>query len=196
MRRLISSKPLSYDDVENLIDKAKPGPTGILYFPYLLGSGSPHTNSNVSGAFIGMKLDHKPEDIFKAVLEGIAYEMELVRRAGEKMSGLPIKSMVAAGGGTKSKTWMQIKADITGCEIRRSKQEEATLLGAAMTAGIGSGVFKDAYHAVNEMSSQEYDDFVPQKEYQKIYQRLYNEGYLMFQEPLNNFPNSLSFLEI
>lgn len=184
MRGLISPSSLSYDELDDLIDHAGDGPTGILYFPYLLGSGSPHTNPRTSGAFIGLTMSHKSEDIFKAVLEGVGYEMEYIRRSGEEMSGQPIESLVAAGGGTRNETWMQIKSDITGCEIKVPAQPEATLLGAAVATGIGIGLYRDASDALVHIAPKIAETYHPNAENHKRYQKLFNDGYLQFQEPL------------
>jgi sugar (pentulose or hexulose) kinase len=192
MRGVVSPIPLSYIELENLIDLANSGPTGILYYPYLLGSGSPHTNSRTRAAFIGITMSHKSEDIFKAVLEGVAYEMEFIRRSGEKMSGQAIRSLVAAGGGSRYLAWMQIKADISGCEIIAPTQPEATLLGAALAAGIGCGLYRDATEALARLAPQKVDTFYPDAENHAIYKRLFDQGYLMFQEPLRNYSQSFN----
>jgi xylulokinase len=191
MRGLLGSSPLSYDELDEIIAKANSGPTGILYFPYLLGSGSPHTDPRKSGAFIGLTMAHKTEEIFKAVLEGVAYEIELIRRAGEKISGQPIRALIAAGGGTRNPAWMQIKSDITGCEINVLSQPEATLLGAVIAAGIGIGLYDDNEDALNQISTQILDTYHPDTENHDIYGKLFNEGYLKFQEPLHDYSKTL-----
>ncbi len=192
IRGLILSNDVTYDDLESLIDHAPVEPTGILYFPYLLGSGSPHTDPGTTGAFIGITMAHTSEEILKAVLEGVAFEMEFIRRSGEQMSGQPIRSLVAAGGGTRYQTWMQIKADITGCEISVPSQSEATLLGAALASGIGIGLYQNAKDALSKMAFQGTEIFRPNQENHAIYQKLFNEGFLMFQEPLRKYSQSLN----
>lgn len=140
LRGLLSASTLSYDEISALAETAAKGPTGILYFPYLAGSGAPHSDPAATGAFIGLRTNHTRADIAKAVLEGTAYEMEFIRRAGERMNGGEISCLTVAGGGTRSRVWLQIKADISGCEIRIPAESDMTLLGAALTAASGSGI--------------------------------------------------------
>lgn len=186
VRALMSSAP-SYQDLEDLLKNAGPQPTEILYFPYLLGSGSPHVDPWARGAIIGLTNAHRSEDLFKAVLEGTAYELEFIRRAGERMTGQPIRSLVAAGGGTRYTAWMQIKADVSGCEIAVSTEPEATLIGAAMAVGIGCGAFHSADEALVAFGARFEETFRPEPGNFAIYQQLYEHGYLHFQEPLRRY---------
>jgi sugar (pentulose or hexulose) kinase len=73
-----------------------------------LGSGSPHTAPWVRGAFIGLTNTHQSEDLFKAVLEGTAFELEYVRQAGEKMTG---KADLNPGGGRRRDSLPRLDAD-------------------------------------------------------------------------------------
>ena len=186
VRTLLSSAP-SYQDLDALLDNAGPRPTGILYFPYLLGSGSPHVDPRARGALIGLTKEHRSQDFFKAVLEGTAYEMEFIRRAGERMTGQPIRSLVAAGGGTRFASWMQIKADVSGCEIKVSTEPEATLVGAAISVGVGCGVYSSLGESLNAFGARFPDTFHPIPQNFAIYKQLYENGYLHFQEALRSF---------
>src|SRR5699024_2206717 len=73
-RALMSPPVPSYAAMEELLRSAGPDPTGIIYFPYLFGSGSPHTDPHARGAFIGLSNAHGAAKLFKAVLEGTAFE--------------------------------------------------------------------------------------------------------------------------
>lgn len=140
LRQLLSAPALSYDDLNALAESAANRPTGVLYFPYLAGSGAPHSNPAASGAFIGLRARHSRADITRAVLEGTAYEMEYIRRAGENMKGSAIRRLTAAGGGARSRVWLQIKADISGCDIHIPAETELSLRGAALMAAAGSAL--------------------------------------------------------
>jgi sugar (pentulose or hexulose) kinase len=178
LRTQLGDPPLSYSDIEALVKTAKPEPTGILFFPYLLGSGSPHTDPSVRGAILGISQHHSRADIARAVLEGTAYEIEVIRRAGEAMSGQPIKTLIAAGGGTKNREWLQIKADVSGCCIEVFPQPEATLLGAALAAGIGCGV-------ISEVPAQRPTQTIePDAARHDRYRALFEDAYLPMQAPL------------
>jgi len=195
LRKQLSNKPLSYDEIDTLLASARPVPTEILYFPYLLGSGPPHTDSLVRGAFIGLSSSHGRADLLKAVLEGTVYEVEFIRQAGEHITGQPIPVLVTAGGGTRNRAWLQIKADVSGCRIEASAEPEATLLGAALVAGIGSGLYRSEFEAFASLCPNPVEVFEPDSERHEIYQRLYQHGYLVLQEALRQHFNENQFSE-
>jgi xylulokinase len=189
LRAQLGDKPLSYDEIDALMASARPEPTGILYFPYLVGSGPPHTDPLIRGAFIGLSASHGRADLLKAVLEGTAYEVEYIRQTGEHITGQPIPVLVTAGGGTRNRAWLQIKADVSGCRIEASAEPEATLLGAALVAGIGTGLYASEVEAFNGLSLKPVEVFLPDSERHAVYRRLYEQGYLPLQESLSHHFN-------
>lgn len=189
LRVQLGHQPLSYDEINTLLASARPEPTGILYFPYLVGSGPPHADPLMRGAFIGLSASHGRADLLKAVLEGTVYEVEFIRQTGEHITGQPIPALVTAGGGTRNRLWLQIKADVSGCRIEASAEPEATLLGAALIAGIGSGVYSSEAEAFNGLSLKPVEAFLPDAKRHTIYRRLYKQGYLPLQEALSHHFN-------
>lgn len=174
-----------YKDLERLLLSVPDEPTKLLYFPYLLGSSSPHTQTSAKAALIGLTANHTSAEIYKGILEGTAYELEVIRRAGEKLSGEKITTLLSAGGGSRNQTWMQIKADVTGCDIRVAAEPEATLLGAAILAGIGNGIYHDLNDAYSNITPhQSINIFTPNYEKHQAYQEIFENGYLAFQEPI------------
>jgi xylulokinase len=195
LRAQLNHKPLSYDEIEALITSAQTEPTGILYFPYLVGSGPPHTDPLVRGAFIGLSASHGRADLLKAVLEGTVYEIEFIRQAGERLTGQPITTLVTAGGGTRIRAWLQIKADVSGCRIEASAEPEATLLGAALVAGLGNGLYTNEREAFDGLCLNPVEVFLPDNERHIVYRRLYEEGYLMLQPALRQHFNEKEFAD-
>jgi sugar (pentulose or hexulose) kinase len=78
--------------------------------------------------------------VVKAVLEGIACDLEITRQALER-AGATVRAWRTSGGGARSRWWMQLKADLTGVPVEVTADAEAGALGAAMLAGMGAGVF-------------------------------------------------------
>ena len=192
LRKILGDPPITYQEIDELLEGAPTEPTGILYFPYLSGSGSPHTDSLAQGAFVGLTLDHTRSDLVKAVLEGTAYEAEFIRQSAQKILGIGIGSITASGGGTRSPFWMQIKADISGCTIEVPAIHEATLLGAAMVVGIGIGLYADHQEAISSVQKKPDQIYKPDHSQNKIYQRIYQEGFLPLQAPLRQASHFLS----
>lgn len=186
-REQFSDQKMSYDEIMSLSAKSLEGPSGILYYPYLSGSGSPHPDPFARGAFIGLKTSHKREDLLKAMMEGTGFELESIRRSAERMAGHRINQMISVGGGTKNHYWMQIKSDITNCHLTIPKINEATLLGAAITAGICSGMYKNEEEAAKAIQFTKPNEIAPNQQYHHEYKRLYEEGYMGLQLHLRNF---------
>lgn len=188
IRQVLSDKILNYDDIIKLSGLRKNSPTGILYYPFLSGSGVDVNGKQTEGAFIGLRNEHTRADIVKAVLEGTVYEFETLFQLGKKIENCSVKTLTALGGGVKNLEWLQIKADVTACLIRWPNDSESTLLGAAMLAGIASGHFKDAREAFDSMAnSQQYSQLFPGPENHAKYSEIYNQRYLPVKALLQSF---------
>jgi xylulokinase len=197
LRSQLGDEPLAYERVLALLDSRPPEPTGILYFPYLSGSGAPMPDPKARGAFVGLKASHGKAELLQAVLEGCAFELEAIRRAAERAAGLSIKSVVAVGGGTKNPHWMRIKADVSGCRIGIAELPEATLLGAALLAGVAAGLYRDAAQASDAASGRRNVVWqTPREEAHRRYRRLFEEGYMPLQAPLRTFYHTFAQGEI
>jgi xylulokinase len=192
LRPLLGEPALSYADLNVLVHEVGSDPTGIMYLPYLLGSGTPHPDAQATGALVGLRATHTRAHISKAVLEGTAYELEFIRRAAERTTKAPIRSVVAAGGGTRNRHWMQIKADVGGVPIQVMRVPEATVWGAALLAGIGRGVYRDAAEAVAVVERQPRTTFMPDPKRHGAYRRLYEEAYVPLQAPLRQISHTLA----
>jgi len=187
LRAQLNHEPLSYDSLARLLSDARPGPSGILYFPYLSGSGAPLPDPHVRAAFVGVTAAHGRADLVKAVLEGTAFEVESIRRAATRVTGVRIEELVAVGGGAKNECWLRIKADIAGCRLLVPALAETTLLGAALVAGIGCGTYVDEDEALKVVEAQAATRIDPDLLCHQAYLRWYGDGYLALQEPLRRF---------
>lgn len=141
-------------DFYNLIDyhvqKSPVGSNGIVFMPFLSGSGYPYWNSEAKGLFAGLKFSHTKGDMIRSVMEGITLESKDMYETMKK-TGVVIKSLAITGGATKSATWRQVIADMFNVEIKRLKVPDATIVGAAILAGVGVGVFGDAVEGVKKL---------------------------------------------
>lgn len=141
---------LSYDSLDEMAARVPPGSDGLVFLPYLLGTGTPHLDPNARGAFIGLTPSHDQAALVRAVMEGVAFglkeNLELFGRRSSA-SGLEVR---LAGGGARSRIWRQIVADVTGHPVRRLKCTEASALGAALLAAVGCGIFSDLVEAADQ----------------------------------------------
>lgn len=182
LRGILGDPPLSYAELEALQLGLDEQPGEIIYLPYLAGSGAPRPNGAARGAFIGLKAEHGRADLLKAVLEGTAYQMEAVRRVAEGIAGQPIESIAAAGGGTRNRRWLQIKADVYGAPIDALALDEAALLGAALLAGMGARVYATIDEALAVADSQQSTRIEPNWERHQGYARLFETAFWPWQE--------------
>jgi sugar (pentulose or hexulose) kinase len=145
----------------------------------------------VRAAFVGLSASHGRAELLKAVLEGTAYELEYVREAAKQASGMPIDRLRIAGGGTRNRPWMQIKADVSGCRLDLLSMPETTLLGAALLAGIGAGVFgspAEVFASPNlpGLKDAQVETVLPDPDRRLAYRSIYHAGYLKLQAPLRS----------
>lgn len=186
LRRVIGDPSISYDEMQAEVEALGEAPTGILYYPYLLGSGAPLPDRRVRGAFVGLAAGHRRGHLIKAVLEGVALEAESVRRAIEQMAATAIREVAAVGGGTRSASWMQIRADVLGCDHHVSPVAEATSLGAALAAGLGSHTLSGVDDVLEIAAHHRKAGHVvrPHREWHELYRAIYEGPYLALQAPL------------
>jgi xylulokinase len=160
-----------YELIDAKIADSPPGANGLVFLPYLMGERTPRWNPNARGAFIGLTLGHKRADMLRAVLEGVTYNLCII--ADIFRSHVPFDSVTVIGGGAKGAVWRQMMADVYKCRIQKlNVLEEATSMGAAVTAGVAAGVFEnfdvierfvsvDSSHEPNPAASSKYDKIKP-----------------------------------
>ena len=124
----------------------KPGSNGLIYLPYLIGERTPHLDSDARGVFFGLSTVHKKSDMIRSVMEGVAFSLKDCLSIIADL-GVDIKEVRASGGGGKSRLWKQMQADVFGLPITTINSSEGPALGAALLAGVGTGVYKDVAEA-------------------------------------------------
>jgi len=132
----------------------------VIFLPSLRPGGAPHNNMNARGVFVGLGLNHKREHLFRAVLEGVSFNIRLLLDRFEQMSGQKLPELIVIGGGTRNPFWMKLLADITGRRITTpSLKQEANCFGAAQAGGVGVGLYKD-FEEVKKLIRAE-DEYLP-----------------------------------
>ncbi len=162
------------DVYEYLIAQAEhstPGANGLLFLPMFNGSTVPIDDPTGTGALIGIKPAHTRADTLRAILEGICYENRWVIEA-MMSSGAMIREIFITGGASKSPFWNQLHADILGRSVLQIKTSNAALVGAAICAGLGVGLFHSAEDGV-ERFSKFGDAYLSNKDTSTQYDRMY-----------------------
>lgn len=154
-------------------DEAEPGCGGLVFLPYMLGERSPIWDPYARGVFFGLSLQTKRKDMNRAVMEGCGYGLRQLSEIAERVTGKKMTEFVSIGGGAKSETWAQIKADITGKDIIILDLNDMAPVGAALLAGVGAGVFKDVYEASEKVDKHVYKVVKSSDEHKDVYEKRY-----------------------
>lgn len=112
---------------------------GLFFLPYLQGERCPYPNPTARGAWIGLRPHHTPAHLFRAVLEGVAFGMRDQITLLKK--DFPIREVRLAGGGAASPLWRALQSEIYGIPATALDTPHASALGAAILAGIGTGLW-------------------------------------------------------
>lgn len=172
----------NYDLLTREADTVAPGAGGLVFLPHLNGALAPDINPNALGIFFGITMVHRKPHFVRAIMESLGY---LVRRNIDALANMGIKvdEVRAFGGGSKSASWCQIKADILQKPICvTNSRDTAACLGAAVLAGYAVGIFKDIQSACDNMI-QVVNRFEPNPANAAIYNRGY-EKYIKLQASL------------
>lgn len=168
-----------------------PGAGGIIVLPYFLGEKTPIFDPAARGVFAGVMLHHTRAHMYRAILEavcyGFAHHLALLREAGR-----PVRRVVAADGGSRSRLWMQIAADVVDQTVQVVAGEAASALGTAYVAAMGVGMFDD-WHDITRFISQG-----PVYQPQKANVERYRSGFELYRDlykRLQSFLPALGRLE-
>ncbi|NLD49469.1 MAG: hypothetical protein GX660_20125 [Clostridiaceae bacterium] len=161
-----------YDDLVDLALQTPPGSNGIKFFPHLSGATCPFWNPKSTGMVLGISLDTSKSEFTRSLLEGWCYQLKTNLNVIEELTGRR-ENIFVFGGGAKNQKLLQILADILGKPIRISATSETALLGAAMLAGLGAGVYSnlaDAKTNVRKEGKVIENDMAVSRIYQSLYE--------------------------
>ncbi|MGH2930267.1 MAG: FGGY family carbohydrate kinase, partial [Solirubrobacteraceae bacterium] len=135
-----------------------PDTGGVMIVPAFTGLGAPFWNATARGTILGLTRGTTAAHLARASLEAMAFRTRDVIEVMQAAIGIPIRSLRADGGAAANDLLLQIQADLLGVPVARPRVTEATAVGAAMLAAVGSGVL-DA----NALAAwwQAGDEFVP-----------------------------------
>lgn len=181
-RTLFSDK--SFDEINELAEKAKPGSGGLIFLPYLFGERSPHNDPNARGVFFGISGATGSGEIIRSVMEGVAFGLKDL--FSQVSAFTEVKEIYITGGGAKSNLWGQIISDVINKPLNILNISEGPSFGAALIALVGSGICSNFRLAKGNSvkviktiepgsQSEEY------KKYYEIYRQLYKANKEMFE---------------
>ena len=129
-------------------------PTGLLVLPHFDPPQWPAYLPDTAGAIIGLHTSTTRGEILKAIMESATlYFVDGIQ--GLRRMGIDLTECIASGGGARSDAWLQLKADIFNLPFVRTRITEGGLVGAAMLAGLATGVYATPREAVQTFVQKE-----------------------------------------
>lgn len=121
-------------EMEAAAAQVAPGAEGLLVLPYWNAAQTPYWDPLARGAVVGWHGRHTPAHLYRAVLEGVAFELRLHLERLEAATGRPVEHIRAVGGGARSQLWVRIVADVVQRPVRVCSAGEVSAAGAAVLA--------------------------------------------------------------
>lgn len=178
---------VAYDVLNEQSKNIPVGSDGLIVNEYFQGNRTPYTDSKARGMLWGLTLSHTQAHVYHAIQEAVCYGNAHNLRAMQA-AGYEANRMVACGGATKSRSWMQMHADVAGVPIALTEVGDAVALGSAMMASVGAGIYSDLQEAAKHMV-HEIDVIEPNQATHEEYQpylQAYMDGYPQMQELIHN----------
>ena len=136
-----------YKAEESAVCEERLGKNEVFFLPYIMGERSPINDTDATGTFVGLRGNTRRADVYQAVLEGVAFafrdNIDIIRAFG-----VDIKRSCICGGGTKSRLWCKIIANVLNLELDLPVTEQGPGYGSAILAMVGAG----RYESVRECS--------------------------------------------
>lgn len=155
--------------MNRLLDATPPGNRGLMLQPFW-GPGlmKPHAR----GAIVGFGDIHDRSSIYRAIVEGLAYELREGLETLERRGHLSVEQVAASGGAAQNDRICRITATILGRPLVRERTYETSGLGAALLAGVGAEIFGDVHEAIGAMVRHK-EQFDPEPQHRSLYDDLY-----------------------
>ena len=159
--------------LETAAAQLPPGAQGLMVLPYWTGALTPYWDHHARGVMLGRTGVHGKSHVYRALLEGIAFEQRLLTEGAEASIKAPIERLLVLGGGSRSPVWCQIIADVLGRPVEVVREPESTCLGAGMLAAAAVGIHPSITEAAAVMSATG-RCYLPDPSASEVYERLYS----------------------
>ena len=175
---LVDTFKLSHADLNQRAAALPPGSGGVLALDWFNGCRTPLMDGRLSGAFVGLTLNTRPEQMYRALMEATAFGVRWIVQT-LRDAGVPVRRFVASGGlPAKSPLLMQIYADALGEEIRLAASDQPVALGAAILGACAADKRISGHDtiesAIRAMARQRSDlVYHPRPAARESYERLY-----------------------
>ena len=169
----LAQDPGSYEQLENAAAQLGPGETGLLALDWWNGNRTILADADLTGAIFGLTLHTTREEIYRALLESIAFGSRRIMDNFEEY-GLVLSEVVACGGiAERSPLMMQLLADTSGRRVHVPEVQEIPARGAALFGAVAAGVYDDIGSAISATRPERVRTYEPDLDAKKTYDRVY-----------------------
>lgn len=126
------------------------GNNHVFFLPYLMGERSPINDIKARGTFTGITLKTERKNLTQAVLEGVAFAIRDNIEVAKRL-GIRVRESKVSGGGSKSRIWLDILANVLDAKLLVPKTEQGPGVGAAVLAMVACGIYADPAEASRRM---------------------------------------------
>ncbi|MCR4622983.1 MAG: hypothetical protein K5663_12970 [Clostridiales bacterium] len=186
--RVTNGDKIDYQQAQDMFFKSPPGANGLMFVPTLMGERCPWWDPNARGAMVNLSLDHSRNDMVRAVYEGVAQELNLCVKV-LKENGIHSDTIILSGGGMRGKVFSNLFPSVFGARTRLHLNPlEATGQGAAIAAGVGTGIWKSFAEAARTVQTGA--EMLPDEATRKTYVRMeeaFGSIYEALQSVLKNY---------
>ena len=145
------------------------------------GANVPNYDLNARGTYIGMTLATSREDLVRATMEGITFDLKDMLDAMLEANVPEFDTVRITGGIAVSDVWNQMQADIYGWNVETVAVSEATALGCALCAAVGAGVYSSYQEAVDNMVHVT-KRYIPNSKNHEVYKDAYKVWKQIFRD--------------
>jgi xylulokinase len=146
-------------------------------------------NPEAKGVFFGLNLKHHRAHLIRSVMEGVVFAFKDCLEVFEEL-GIKIEQVIASGGGAKSKVWRQIQADVFNKEVFSTQSVEQAAMGAAISAGVGVGIYKGTEEGCKKVVKLKEEKIKPIPENVDIYHKQFEIYKSLYQDLKQDFKRS------
>ena len=169
----LAQDPGAYAQLEEAAARIGPGETGLVALDWWNGNRTILADADLSGAIFGLGLHTTREEIYRALLESIAFGSRRIMDNFEE-HGLELSEIVACGGiAERSPLMMQLLADTSGRDVHVPEAKEIPARGAALFGAVAAGVFEDIGAAITATRPRSVRTYKPDPATKETYDRVY-----------------------
>jgi xylulokinase len=181
----------AFSDLERAAAEGVGRKAGPLWLPHLIGSGTPQGDRFSRAAAVGLQFEHTAGDIYRGMLESLAYWLRHNLEEMQSLTRLQTSTITLTGGATRIALLSRLKASVLNRPVRVPEIPEAAAAGAALLAGLGSGLFQSPSEALDSLR---YNCLIiePDQNLNAWYDQMYQQAYLPLYQALQPVHTTLN----